>query len=428
MPEQRWLVTVGLVFGLSGVTFLLPRVVPLAIRLIRPFLVRGFGAVGRLAADALAKNPGRSTFTVAALVLTLGLVVAVASALASYRSQVERTAGALIGAPYYVTAESYTGVTSDQPLSIDVLDELEAVDGVSSVYPLRFALLDLGERQGLLYAVTVKEAIEAGATTELDAITEEPQAFLDGLESGGVVISTLTAENRGLEPGDTLELPTPGGERSFEIAALYDDLVSFDSLYMDYEVYAEHWNDDKVDEFGILVEDGASLGSVRSDLETLVKTEGIPARVYAKDQLIGRILDTIEGTFSLANGIQLAALIVAALTIANTMFTAILERRWEMGLERAIGMSSRQLARSVLLEAVGIGIIGGIGGAVLGTVSGFFMTQAMEAEFSWNVPFQAPWLLIALSIAIGIVVSAAAGLFPSRLAVRAPIIESLRYE
>jgi hypothetical protein len=33
-----------------------------------------------------------------------------------------------------------------------------------------------------------------------------------------------------------------------------------------------------------------------------------------------------------------------------------------------------------------------------------------------------------LSVAIGIAVSAAAGLFPSRLAVRAPIIESLRYE
>ena len=427
-PEQKWIVTVGLLFGLSGVTFLLPLIVPVAVGILKPVLQRTFGAVGRLAADALAKNPGRSTFTVAALVLTLGLVVAVASALGSYESQIERTAGALIGAPFYVTAESYTGLTSDQPLSIDARDDLEAVDGVEYVYPVRFALLDLGETQGLLYSVPVEEAIEEGATTELESISEDPEEFLSGLRRGEIVISNLTAETRGIGPGDTFTLPTPKGSREFRVAAIFDDLISFDSFYLNYEIYARLWEDDKVDEFGVLLEEGASEAEVKPRLEQLVAENDIPARVYSKEQLIGRILETVQGTFSLANGIQLAALIVAALTIANTLFTAILERRWEMGLQRAIGMGSRQLSRSVLLEAAGIGLIGGIGGAILGTVSGFFMTQAMEAEFAWRVPFEAPWALMVASLAIGIVVSAAAGLFPSRLAVRAPIIESLRYE
>ena len=426
--EQRWLVSVGLVFGLGGVTLMLPTIVPLALRLIRPFARRGFGTVGRLAIDALEKNPGRSTFTVAALVLTLGLVVAVASALGSYRAQVDRLIDALVGAPLYVAAASYTGVTSDQPLSVDIKPEIEKVDGVDYVYPLRFTFIELGRRQALLYAVPVGPALEQGAATELTAITDTPEAFTEGLERGDIVISTLAAEARGIGRGDELALPTPEGRKTFEIAGVYEDLTSFDSIYIGYATYTKFWNDHSADEFGVLVEDGADIAQVKADLEQVVSDAGVSARVYTKEELAGRIGRTVEGTFQLANGIQLAALIVAIFTIANTMFTAILERRWEMGLQRAIGMSGKQLGGTVLLEAAAIGLVGGVGGAVLGTGSGFVMTKAMEAQFAWNVPFQAPWLLIVLSVGLGVVVAAGAGAIPSRLAVRTRIIESLRYE
>ena len=426
--QQRWLVSIGLVFGLGGVTLLLPTIVPLSLRLLRPFATRAFGTVGRLSVDALEKNPGRSTFTVAALVLTLGLVVAVASALGSYRAQVDRLINALVGAPLYVAASSYTGVTSDQPLSSDIQPEIENVEGVDYVYPLRFTFVELDGRQALLYAVPVGPALEQGAATELTAITDTPEAFTEGLERGEIVISSLAAEARDLGAGDSLALPTPRGKRAFRIAGTYEDLTSFDSLYIGYTTYTKYWNDNSADEFGVLPEEGVDVEALKVDLEDLVTELGISARVYTKDELAARIVRTVEGTFSLANGIQLAALVVAIFTIANTMFTAILERRWEMGLQRAIGMSGKQLGGGVLIEAGAIGVIGGLGGAVLGTGSGFVMTKAMEAQFAWNVPFQMPWALIALSIGLGVVVAAGAGAIPSRLAVRTRIIESLRYE
>ena len=426
--EQRWLVSAGLVCGLGGVSLLLPTIVPLSLRLLRPIARKGFGTIGRLSIDALEKNPGRSTFTVAALVLTLGLVVAVASALGSYRAQVDRLITALIGSPLYVSAPSYTGVTSDQPLSGDLKSQIEQVPGVAYVYPLRFTFLELGDRQALLNAVPVGPAIERGATTDLTAITDTPEAFLEGLERGDIVLSNLAAEARGLEAGDRLALPTPQGRKVFDIAGTYQDLTSFDSIYMGYSTYTKYWNDHTADEFAVLIDDGAEVAEVETALESFVSDAGIDARIYTKEELGGRIVQTVEGTFSLANGIQLAALIVAIFTIANTMFTAILERRWEMGLQRAVGMSGKQLGATVLLESAAIGLIGGAGGAILGTGSGLVMTKAMEAQFAWQVPFQVPWLLIAISVGLGVLVAAAAGAIPSRLAVRTRIIESLRYE
>ena len=427
-PEQKWVVTVGLLFGLTGVTFLLPHIVPSAVRVLRPLLERGFGTAGRLAADALAKNPGRSTFTVAALVLTLGLVVGVAGSLNSYEVQIENTATALIGAPLYVTAESFTGLTSDQPLHADLEDDLAAVEGVRYVYPIRFAFLDLGTEQGLVYAIPVERALDEGATTELDSITSDPRGFLSGLEQGGITVSRLAAERLDVGVGDQLTLPTPSGEATFEVAAIFDDLLSFNSFYLDLGTYQELWRDDKADEFGVLLDPDVSVAQAKADLEEVVEGVGAPAEVFTKDELVGRILEVVAGTFELAKGVQLAALVVAALTIANTMFTAVLERRWEMGLQRAIGMGSAQLGKTVLMEAGAIGVIGGVGGVVLGTITAFFMTQAMEAEFSWRIAFQLPVLLSAAALVGSIVLAAAAGYLPSRLAVRTPIIESLRYE
>lgn len=427
-PEQRWIVTVGLLFGLSGVTFLLPHIVPFALRVLRPLLQRAFGTVGRLASDALAKNPGRSTFTVAALVLTLGLVVGVSGSLASYETQIENTATALIGAPIYVTAESFTGLTSDQPLHVDLEDDLASVEGVRYVYPIRFAFLDLGTEQGLVYAMPVESALEAGATSELRSITSDPAAFLSGLGAGGITVSRLAAERLNVEVGDDLTLPTPSGEATFRVAAVFDDLLSFNSFYLNLSTYQELWNDDKADEFGVLLDEGVPVARAKADLEDVVARVGAPADVFEKRELVERILDVVGGTFELAKGVQLAALVVAALTVANTMFTAVLERRWEMGLQRAIGMGGSQLAATVLVEAAAIGIIGGIGGVLLGTITAFFMTQAMEAEFSWRIAFQLPVLLSLVSIVGSVALAAAAGVLPSRLAVRTSIIESLRYE
>lgn len=427
-PEEKWIVTVGLLFGLSGVTFLLPHIVPFAIRVLRPLLEGGAGTSGRLAADALAKNPGRSTFTVAALVLTLGLVVGVAGSLASYEAQIENTATALIGAPIYVTAESFTGLTSDQPLHADLENDLASVDGVRYVYPIRFAFLDLGTEQGLVYAIPVERALDEGATTELDSITSDPRGFLSGLEEGGITVSRLAAERLEVGVGDDLTLPTPSGEATFEVAAIFDDLLSFNSFYLNLDTYQELWKDDKADEFGVLLEQGASVPSVQAGLVSVIEEAGAPAEVFTKEELVGRILRVVGGTFELAKGVQLAALVVAALTIANTMFTAVLERRWEMGLQRALGMGSSQLGRTVLMEAGAIGVIGGMGGVILGTITAFFMTQAMEAEFSWRIPFQLPVLLSLAALAGSIFLAAVAGLLPSRLAVRTSIIESLRYE
>nr|MBA2725331.1 ABC transporter permease [Actinomycetota bacterium] len=418
------LAALGLFSGLAGLTLLLPSIVGTALRLLRPLAIMGGRTTARLAMDALQKNPGRTTYTVGALVLTLSMVVSIGAALGSYERQIEEQLGTAFAAPLYVGSDSFTGLGSDQPLVRSFETDIEAVDGVDFAYPQRYGSLEFEGRQALLYALPPDDARRAGGFPRLGSSAAEEEALFRSLEQGDLIISALMAENHDLSAGDEIELPTPSGSTSFEVAGIFPDLASFDSFYISIDVYSRIWDDDKADRFAVLLEPGADVSVVQADLREVVQTTETPASVVTKRVLIGGILETVKGLFSIARGIRLAALIIAALTIANTMFTAVFERRWESGLSRALGMSGGQLRQVVVLEAAGIGLIGGGGAALFGLVLGKVMTLIMETQFSWEITYRIPWTLMTGAVLGGIVIAALAGLPPGRMARRAPIIES----
>ncbi len=428
MPERKWLAASGLLAGLTGITFLLPVIVPVAVRLVAPAVQRLFGPLGRLAADALKKNPGRTTFTVAALVLTLAMVVSVGAALGSYEAEIEKQARFWFGSPLFVSSDSFNGLGSDQPLPAAFESDIEGVEGVGLAYAQRYGSVDIRGQQALLYALPVDEAMEAGATDRLSGFEGDETEIVEGLKSGGVVVSQFTADHYGLETGGEIELPTPSGPRSFPVAGVFPDLASFDSMYIDLDVYRRLWQDDKVDRFALQLEPGADEAVITARLEDMIAATGAPAEVLTKGALIESILEAIRGLFSIARAIQLAALVIAALTIANTMFTAVIERRWESGLTRALGMKPSEVRRTVMIEAAVMGAVGSAGAALLGSILGLLMTRIMEVQFSWSVTFREPWALVGLACLGGVVISVLAGALPSRLAARTSIVDSLRYE
>src|SRR5262249_58959302 len=75
----------------------------------------------------------------------------------------------------------------------------------------------------------------------------------------------------------------------------------------------------------------------------------------------------------LASG--LVALLVASLAVANTMFTAVVERRREIGLLRVAGATRRQVIRQLVVEASTLGL----GGSLLGLALGGLGVTALNA-------------------------------------------------
>ncbi len=127
------------------------------------------------------------------------------------------------------------------------------------------------------------------------------------------------------------------------------------------------------------------------------------------------------------------ALAVATLGIINTLVMAILERRREIGVLKALGAADRDVKQLFFAEAGVMGLLGGILGVAFGWVIGRAVTIGSNIYLKrQNLPttdiFSIPWWLVAGAIAFAVIVSLAAGLYPASRAARLNPVEALRYE
>jgi putative ABC transport system permease protein len=139
------------------------------------------------------------------------------------------------------------------------------------------------------------------------------------------------------------------------------------------------------------------------------------------------ILDAFLGIFGSL------ALIVASLGIVNTLVMAILERRREIGIMKAIGASDGDVRGLFFAEAATMGALGGALGVFIGWLIGriintgtniYLSRQSLPTENFWAVP----WWLVVSAIGFGLIVSLVSGLYPAARAAKLNPVEALRYE
>jgi putative ABC transport system permease protein len=188
----------------------------------------------------------------------------------------------------------------------------------------------------------------------------------------------------------------------------------------------------------------ASEQPVYSSVSVRVKN---PAKIQAVEDAIKKMGFT---TFSIADasrglrqffGVLYAflgifgslALIVASIGIVNTLVMAILERRREIGIMKAIGASDGDVRRLFFAEAGAMGFLGGILGVILGWAIGqlinfgtniYLKRQSLPPENFWAVP----WWLVAFAIGFAFAVSLISGLYPAGRAAKLDPVQALRYE
>jgi ABC-type antimicrobial peptide transport system permease subunit len=139
------------------------------------------------------------------------------------------------------------------------------------------------------------------------------------------------------------------------------------------------------------------------------------------------IFDSLLGIFGSL------ALAVSTLGIVNTLVMAILERRREIGVLKALGAADRDVKQLFFAEAGVMGLMGGIFGVGMGWVIGRVVTfgtnvylrrQDLPPAHVFSVPL---WLIFG-GIVFSVVVSLVAGLYPASRAARLNPVEALRYE
>jgi putative ABC transport system permease protein len=144
--------------------------------------------------------------------------------------------------------------------------------------------------------------------------------------------------------------------------------------------------------------------------------------IVASDSVLDIFQQATTGIATLLVGIVALSLLVGGIVIMNIMLMVVSERTREIGLRKALGAKARDIMSQVLTESITLSVMGGVAGVALGAVF-----ARLLAAFTPLPAVIEPW-----SVAVGILVTAAVGLFfgwyPARRAARLAPIEALRRE
>ena len=144
--------------------------------------------------------------------------------------------------------------------------------------------------------------------------------------------------------------------------------------------------------------------------------------VQTQDDIVALRTQTTSTMTTLLAGVAFVSLVVGGIGIMNIMLVSVTERTREIGVRLAIGARMRDIRLQFLLEAITLGIMGG----VLGVAIGYFVANALAGALQWPVEISRDGTLIALAIAIGSGILF--GYYPAHQAAQLDPIEALRAE
>jgi macrolide transport system ATP-binding/permease protein len=190
---------------------------------------------------------------------------------------------------------------------------------------------------------------------------------------------------------------------------------------------ANGWKGGEYSTITLLADSGLAVEGLRQRVESL----GFQAQTFG-DQF--RTFEDVLGKMRVALlGLALVALLLACLGIANTMYTAVLERTKEIGVLKALGARRRDVLLIFVAEAAVIGLAGGLVGILvavgLGRLGNTFVDRVTQSVTSGNFDvFRTDFGVVAAGLVLAIVLSTVSGLLPALRAARQDPVRALRYE
>ncbi len=426
------LLALGMIMFMVGIVLLAPALVrPLSLvfgaLLARLFARRG---TGTLAQQNLARQPSRAAVTASTTMIALAIIVAMGGMMASVSAGFLGVLRTSLGSDYLFVPPAVAVWQNDVGASGALAESLRKIDGVDHVSTLRYAstILDTGKthNSAALLGVEPKEFPLVSSLAFTEGSSEKAFAALAG--GRGLIANPMLAASLGLKVGGTVVLDTAEGKKDYRVVGIATDFldakiaaafVSQASLAQDF-----HKTED------VLIQLNLKSGADATAADAAIRAAGAQypqfSIVQGKDyyaQMSGLFTVIFTALYVLFAFLALPSL----LTTLNTLAISVIERTREIGMLRAVGMTRRQVSRTVLAESLLLAALGILFGLIAGLYLGYLLVKGMTSA-GFPAPYVFPGAGLIAAVVIGLVFGALAAIIPARKAAELEIVDALRYE
>ena len=432
IPEWNLVIAfAGLFVIILGTALLSPILTLWLMLLIQRITNAVSGVIGRMAPRTITRTLSRTSVAVAALMVSVSVIIGVGVMISSFRTTVELWLDDVLQADIFVSPHALNATQASTILDPTLLADITTYPGIASSATTRgvnTAIFLENRDEALDVRLVAMSEDLAGADRRYRAAIGDWQATWAAAQEGGVIINEPLANRYEIQVGDELAVQTDKGRHNFPVVGVAVDFDVNPALILHDPVYRQWWDDDAISAVALFVEPGRDVDEMVAELRAafgqraeLLITSNRGTRQNA--------LEVFDRTFAITIALQFLAALVAFIGILSTLMSLQLERVREIGVLRATGMTQRQLWRLSLLET---GLIGTSAG-LLAMPTGFLLSLILIyiinlRSFGWTLEMRLDPMEFAQAFLVALGAALAAGIYPAWRMGRVPPAEAVRAE
>jgi putative ABC transport system permease protein len=353
----------------------------------------------------LRDNIALSTLSLASVIVSFSLMVAMAIMVYSFRMSFEDWLGKVLPADLQLREALGNDTAYWSPQDQQAAATLPGV-ARAEFRRTRPLLLDPGRPPVTLI---VRGSSARQVSEELPLVQEFRGPSPD--DAPPAWISEAVADLYGFAPGARIDLPLGEHVRHFTVAGIWRDYArAFGAVVITRPAYIEATHDADANEGSVWLKPGSDPARVASELRAALAhgaAASTPAGAGSFDVLTStalreRSLRIFDRAFAITYGIEAVAVIIGLMGVSFAASSTALARRAEFGMLRHVGMLRRQVVAMLASEGVLMSLLGVLYGLMLGVVLSLVLVYVVNRQsFNWSIDFAVPlWQLGVLSVTL----------------------------
>jgi lipoprotein-releasing system permease protein len=387
-------------------------------------------------------------FSVGAVALGVAALIIVMSVMNGFRAELFDK---IVGLNGHAIVQGYDGRLSNWE---EVADAARKTPGVQSATPLIEQPLMAsanGRVEGVLVRGNTLEDIRTNPILNGKVVAGDLKSIVPG--SGRVAIGARLAETLGAYPGAEISLISPDGRSTpvgtvprivtYNVGAIFEvGIFEYDKAFVIMPMQDAQtllMLGDGVGMVEVQVDNPDKVAETLAPLQPLVRGRGI---IVDWRQMNSALFEALEVERIAMFVVLCIIVLVAAFNIASSLIMLVRAKTRDIAILRTMGASRRSLLKIFMTVGLSIGLIGIVTGAILGAVFLFFRQQVVNViqlvtgqnlwdpsvRFLTELPSRTDPLEVTAIIAVTLVLTYVATLFPARNAANTDPVQVLRYE
>ena len=342
-----------------------------------------------LALEQLRGAPGQAMVSLAAIVASFSLMVAMAIMVASFRESVSDWLDRVLPADFYFrTTQSGDTAFLDRAFEREVL----ALPQVARAEFMRTTRIALDPRR-LPVSLLARDLPQAGVVKTYPLVG--PRYAPKPGDPPAAWVNEAVEAIYGYTPGSRIELPLAGARQRFVVAGVWRDYARQQgAIIIDRRVYARLTGDARANDAALWVTPGTRVGDAVEAVRAL--PGGAQLEISIPGEIRSSSLRVFDRSFAITYAIEAVAVLVGMFGLSSSLGAIVLARRREFGMLRHLGMTRGQIGAMLAAEGGLLALLGAAAGMLVGFAIGQILIHVVNRQsFNWGMETHLPYGMLA---------------------------------